>query len=216
MGLHDIAVRECDHTAARHGSMGDQWPRACNGEAPEATLADHRALSTCCLALTISIPAMTCWQDFLHPLQVIPSGQSLIADYYIDSNRGKAFGGLFLTGAVGGMLGSLYATNLGKSATSLAEYVHVRAAQCNPASARRLGQTAPVMLQGVCSFGALRAGGSCSSRLPVSARSSALRRWHLGGIPTSGVANGCRACLSARSAHCGRRLKTCCAAPPSW
>lgn len=48
------------------------------------------------------------------PLQVIPSGQSLIADFYADSNRGKAFGGLFLTGAVGGMLGSLYATNLGK------------------------------------------------------------------------------------------------------
>jgi hypothetical protein len=48
------------------------------------------------------------------PLQVIPSGQSLIADFYTDSNRGKAFGGLFLTGAVGGMLGSLYATNLGK------------------------------------------------------------------------------------------------------
>lgn len=44
---------------------------------------------------------------------VIPSGQSLIADYYGDTSRGKAFGGLFLTGAIGGMLGSLYATNLG-------------------------------------------------------------------------------------------------------
>ncbi len=44
---------------------------------------------------------------------MVRTGQSLIADYYPDSSRGKAFGGLFLTGAIGGMLGSLYATNLG-------------------------------------------------------------------------------------------------------
>ena len=44
---------------------------------------------------------------------VIPSGQSLIADYYPPASRGRAFGGLYLTGALGGMLGSLYATNLG-------------------------------------------------------------------------------------------------------
>ena len=31
------------------------------------------------------------------------------------SNRGKAFGALYLTGSLGGMFGSLYATNLGKS-----------------------------------------------------------------------------------------------------
>lgn len=41
------------------------------------------------------------------------AGQSLIADYYPDASRGKAFGGLFLVGAIGGMLGSLYATNFG-------------------------------------------------------------------------------------------------------
>lgn len=46
---------------------------------------------------------------------VIPSGQSLVADYYIPAQRGKAFGGLGLTAAVGGMVGSVYATNLGGS-----------------------------------------------------------------------------------------------------
>ncbi len=45
--------------------------------------------------------------------QVIPSGQSLIADYYAAAQRGRAFGGLQLTAALGGMLGSVYATNLG-------------------------------------------------------------------------------------------------------
>ena len=44
---------------------------------------------------------------------VIPTGQSLIADYYQASNRGKAFGALYLTGSLGGMFGSMYATNLG-------------------------------------------------------------------------------------------------------
>ena len=44
---------------------------------------------------------------------VIPSGQSLIADYYPPAARGRAFGALYLTGALGGMVGSLYATNLG-------------------------------------------------------------------------------------------------------
>ena len=35
------------------------------------------------------------------------------ADYYPPAARGRAFGALYLTGALGGMLGSLYATNLG-------------------------------------------------------------------------------------------------------
>ena len=34
------------------------------------------------------------------------------------SNRGKAFGALYLTGSLGGMFGSLYATNLGKAHVS--------------------------------------------------------------------------------------------------
>ncbi|DBB03312.1 TPA: hypothetical protein ACH3X3_010695 [Trebouxia sp. C0006] len=46
---------------------------------------------------------------------VIPTGQSLIADYSQASNRGKAFGALYLTGSLGGMFGSLYATNLGST-----------------------------------------------------------------------------------------------------
>ena len=43
---------------------------------------------------------------------VIPNGQSLIADYYEDLDRGKAFGALYLTGAVGAMLGTVFATNI--------------------------------------------------------------------------------------------------------
>jgi MFS family permease len=37
--------------------------------------------------------------------------QSLTADYYHSSARGQAFGTLWLTISVGGMLGALYATN---------------------------------------------------------------------------------------------------------
>ncbi|CAL5229213.1 g12496 [Coccomyxa viridis] len=45
---------------------------------------------------------------------VIPSGQSLVADYYSASSRGSAFGALYLTSALGGMGGSILATNLGE------------------------------------------------------------------------------------------------------
>ncbi len=38
---------------------------------------------------------------------VIPSGQSMVADYYPEERRGAAFGALYLTGAVGAMLGAL-------------------------------------------------------------------------------------------------------------
>lgn len=43
---------------------------------------------------------------------VIPNTQSLIADYYVDADRGKAFGTLYTTGALGGMLGTAFATNI--------------------------------------------------------------------------------------------------------
>lgn len=46
---------------------------------------------------------------------VIPSGQSLVADYYSAASRGSAFGALYLTSALGGMGGSIVATNLGGS-----------------------------------------------------------------------------------------------------
>lgn len=48
------------------------------------------------------------------PSLVFFSYQSLIADYYDELDRGKAFGALYLTGAIGAMLGTLYATNLGE------------------------------------------------------------------------------------------------------
>ncbi|KAL4545028.1 hypothetical protein Ndes2526B_g02147 [Nannochloris sp. 'desiccata'] len=44
---------------------------------------------------------------------VIPSVQSLTADYHAAESRGKAFGALWLTISFGGMLGALYATNVG-------------------------------------------------------------------------------------------------------
>jgi hypothetical protein len=39
--------------------------------------------------------------------------QSLTADYYSAGSRGRAFGMLWLTISFGGMLGALYATNVG-------------------------------------------------------------------------------------------------------
>ena len=45
---------------------------------------------------------------------VIPSGQSLIADFHSPLQRGMAFGVLYLTSASGGMLGAIFATNMGK------------------------------------------------------------------------------------------------------
>ncbi|KAG2426257.1 hypothetical protein HXX76_013015 [Chlamydomonas incerta] len=44
---------------------------------------------------------------------IIPNSQSLVADYYSANQRGEAFGTLMLTGALGGMVGGIYATNLG-------------------------------------------------------------------------------------------------------
>lgn len=44
---------------------------------------------------------------------VIPNVQSLTADFYPSSARGRAFGALWLTICFGGMLGALYATNMG-------------------------------------------------------------------------------------------------------
>lgn len=55
---------------------------------------------------------------------MIPTGQSLVADYYGAAQRGRAFGGLQMTGALGGMLGSLYATNLGTRRLRLVQLSH--------------------------------------------------------------------------------------------
>ena len=49
---------------------------------------------------------------------VIPNGQSIIADSYPETARGKAFGALYLTGAFGAMFGTLYATNMGTPAST--------------------------------------------------------------------------------------------------
>ena len=46
---------------------------------------------------------------------VIPSVQSLTADLYAEADRGKAFGALHLTSALGAALGGLYATNVAAS-----------------------------------------------------------------------------------------------------
>lgn len=45
---------------------------------------------------------------------VIPNAQSITADYYDELDRGKAFGALYMTSALGGAVGSLYATNQGR------------------------------------------------------------------------------------------------------
>ncbi|PRW59549.1 MFS general substrate transporter [Chlorella sorokiniana] len=43
---------------------------------------------------------------------VLPNTQSLTADLFAAAARGRAFGALYLTSALGGMLGALFATNL--------------------------------------------------------------------------------------------------------
>lgn len=50
---------------------------------------------------------------------VIPNAQSITADYYDELDRGKAFGALYMTSAMGGAIGSLYATNQGKQIRTL-------------------------------------------------------------------------------------------------
>ena len=49
---------------------------------------------------------------------VIPNAQSITADYYDELDRGKAFGALYMTSALGGAFGSLYATNQGETSLS--------------------------------------------------------------------------------------------------
>lgn len=49
---------------------------------------------------------------------VIPAGQSVTADYFSEAARGRAFGALYMTGAFGAMLGTVYATNLGTDLSS--------------------------------------------------------------------------------------------------
>lgn len=50
---------------------------------------------------------------------VIPNAQSITADYYDELDRGKAFGALYMTSALGGAFGSLYATNQGQQCAAL-------------------------------------------------------------------------------------------------
>jgi MFS family permease len=46
---------------------------------------------------------------------VIPNVQSMTADYFEENDRGKAFGVLYLTSAGGAALGTLWATNIGRT-----------------------------------------------------------------------------------------------------
>ena len=56
---------------------------------------------------------------------VIPNAQSITADYYDELDRGKAFGALYMTSALGGAIGSLYATNQGElSQHSMCSLLH--------------------------------------------------------------------------------------------
>ncbi|KAI3436365.1 hypothetical protein D9Q98_002418 [Chlorella vulgaris] len=44
---------------------------------------------------------------------VLPNAQSLTADLFVAGQRGRAFGCLYLTAALGGLLGAVWATNIG-------------------------------------------------------------------------------------------------------
>ena len=50
------------------------------------------------------------------PTVLLALPQSLTADLFPEGARGRAFGLLYLTGALGGMLGALWATNMGRRA----------------------------------------------------------------------------------------------------
>ena len=45
---------------------------------------------------------------------MIPTGQSLIADYHAPVERGRAFGVLYLTSSLGGMAAAYFATTMSK------------------------------------------------------------------------------------------------------
>lgn len=51
---------------------------------------------------------------------LVPCCQSMVADLHPAERRGRAFGMMQLTGAVGGMAGSVFATNMGASAGAAA------------------------------------------------------------------------------------------------
>ena len=46
---------------------------------------------------------------------MIPTGQSLIADYHLPAERGRAFGTLFLTSSAGGMAAAYFATRMSEA-----------------------------------------------------------------------------------------------------
>ncbi|PSC76181.1 MFS general substrate transporter [Micractinium conductrix] len=71
------------------------------------------AAMTALFALTtrLSVALPICAINGVGLALVIPNVQSLTADYYHASARGQAFGTLWLTISLGGMLGALYATN---------------------------------------------------------------------------------------------------------
>ncbi|GMH42215.1 hypothetical protein BSKO_10134 [Bryopsis sp. KO-2023] len=78
------------------------------------------SLMTVLFSFTNSLPqGMVLWAINGFGLSlVIPSVQSLTADYFDSSNRGKAFGLLYFTGAFGAMAGQIYATNIGSSSVN--------------------------------------------------------------------------------------------------
>ncbi|KAL4422801.1 hypothetical protein ABPG75_008998 [Micractinium tetrahymenae] len=71
------------------------------------------AAMTSLFALThrLAVATPICAMNGVGLALVIPNVQSLTADYYHASSRGQAFGTLWLTISLGGMLGALYATN---------------------------------------------------------------------------------------------------------
>ncbi|KAL4423578.1 hypothetical protein ABPG77_004618 [Micractinium sp. CCAP 211/92] len=68
-----------------------------------------------CFAFTNSVATGTAFWAFngVGLGLLLPNAQSLIADYFSALSRGTAFGALYLTSALGGMLGALFATNMG-------------------------------------------------------------------------------------------------------
>lgn len=84
---------------------------SCKCTLPAATCCCSSALARAYPTRTPPMPVLPRLFGLAGLALVIPNVQSLTADYYHASSRGQAFGTLWLTISVGGMLGALYATN---------------------------------------------------------------------------------------------------------
>ncbi|KAK9861788.1 hypothetical protein WJX84_005582 [Apatococcus fuscideae] len=111
LGLLTLSRAVVQALSSPIGGLAGQWYDRVNVTAAGCFIwgAMTAAVALC---TTLQQAIACCAVNGLGLALVIPSGQSLVADFYSPATRGRAFGTLYLTGALGGMLGGLYATNV--------------------------------------------------------------------------------------------------------